>query len=1160
MSQHQQGTTAVSDAHHQFEFDEILVAPKNQPPKPVHPPILSFERKYLYAGTNGNWRLNFKDLNAVEQSTTQRDVYEDDDNGRRRGHGRSGGGGSGSRGRGSGSTTSETLVLSLGGRKISLKCTTRKGGRGTSAKAAQELESFLEGLKNAHRRAKVKNNEKDPYAFEDKGSSGKGRHSAARPSGGKGKQQRGSRVMVTPAQQSLYLSPHKKRSSSGSFQSPLRRRSNGGNSPARYSSTPQIKNESIDDADVTVGNVVRDPESSPAKRRLNLPSESPRNATPTKLRSLGGGGSGVKKPRSLTNQLDGISGGNIKLRKKVDENMLVDCSDDESDDNVEDRKRSNQAAQQKQQDEKEGASSEEGKAVRDVPKRRRLQKAGGATNEDDNDSDAEFDINVATLSSCKKKLRLSSEDSDEEEEPEERSVKEASKEDLAASSSPSPQAEAPEEPSKSMSTAETALAPSPKKKTPAKKGSISSFFTAKPSKSITTTKKDTKRSSPPDTYGAALSTPSKKIRFESESKTPPTSNATSSSPTTPQHRTDCSRPTPVAKSTQRKSTSKYFGNVSNVVNGSAADSKRSVSPSDGGNTLTYSSGEEEEQNVQPEYQDDNTSYYDENDDVAHQKTTHERSRINHVGSRINRRAYGRLGQSRLAQPRLNSRCPPPIARSHKSPVSRLNFDGYKTASSSSALASKRGLNFSTNTADLVLGRKQWDKPPPLVPDDDDNNKRQRSPKSASKPSIPGIQNLGNTCYLSASLQTLFSIPQFVQDLYKTYETQSPTKKLPLTQALLEVATAIGVLSEEEAPLISPEVVRSKLLNKKAGNPAALKKQMDVLTEKFAGYEQRDAHEFLSDLVDFLHDELAALPPDATAAIASAEGTAAEEGKSSTDENKNPNEAAEQKVGEEKDVVKNNGGAATLQPELGVLPTDEYFRLNVRVCLECDSCGYSRSKDEMYRHLSVDVGEDSELDKCTVERSLKQFFQPEKRELKCEKCDSGKTATQTMEIISCPKALLLHFKRFIVTQEMKSSTHGGDNSDGKENKAAPPPRLEMVLRKNKAKIPLEESLSINPFVGKNEESPSGKYHLRGVVHHVGSTAFSGHYTTCAKRALHPDQQGNDEKKSDDANNSPPDNEEQWMFFDDRVGAKKDMDYVTGNERNQRNCYMALYELR
>ena len=45
----------------------------------------------------------------------------------------------------------------------------------------------------------------------------------------------------------------------------------------------------------------------------------------------------------------------------------------------------------------------------------------------------------------------------------------------------------------------------------------------------------------------------------------------------------------------------------------------------------------------------------------------------------------------------------------------------------------------------------------------------------------------------------------------------------------------------------------------------------------------------------------------------------------------------------------------------------------------------------------------------------------------------------------PKALLLHFKRFIVSQEVKS---GGDN--GKENNKAEAPRMEMVLRKNKVR--------------------------------------------------------------------------------------------------------------
>mmetsp|Transcript_41363 Transcript_41363/g.86772 ORF Transcript_41363/g.86772 Transcript_41363/m.86772 type:complete len:705 (+) Transcript_41363:555-2669(+) len=689
----------------------------------------------------------------------------------------------------------------------------------------------------------------------------------------------------------------------------------------------------------------------------------------------------------------------------------------------------------------------------------------------------------------------------------------------------------------------------------------------------------------PDTYGAILSTPSKKMR--------PSNNASimATPPSRSRQRPDTSKPTPVTKMTQRKNTSGYFSvdrNSTTAATRTPPAAKTNDADDSSGNTPNYSSGEEEQREDDDDlqdYQDDNIGYYDENEnEIASHKTTHEQLRFN--GRRV---AYGRnnrLGRSRLAQRvgrsssnAVNSRDRSPLtSRSHhmKQPaVSRLDFDGHHCSKLSSSMSKPKlrrgGLNFvgttdksssssSPSTADFALGSgKTHDRPPPLVHpvDEKDNGKAQSSPSpKVSIPSIPGIQNLGNTCYLSASLQTLFGIPQFIADLYKTFEIQSPKKEIPLTRALLEVATAIGVLPEEHAPLISAEAARGKWLSKKAGNPEALKRQMDALTDKFAGYEQRDAHEFLADLVDFLHDELASPPPAAAAAAPGAsEVSTGKEGESSTtDDNENRSLAVEQ---EEKDVGESDALAATAPRECGVLPTDDYFHLNVRVCLKCESCGYSRSKDEMYRHLSVDVGEDSALDKCTVERSLKQFFQPEKREIKCEKCELGKTAIQTMEIISCPKALLLHFKRFIVTQEMKGNV--GDNSDGKGGKDAPPPRMEMVLRKNKAKIPLEESLSINLFVGEKEKKTIGKYHLRGVVHHVGSTAFSGHYTTCAKRKQLSDHGDKDGKKPDDAN-APQDNEDQWVFFDDRVGAKKNMDYVSGSERNQRNCYMALYELQ
>jgi ubiquitin C-terminal hydrolase len=91
--------------------------------------------------------------------------------------------------------------------------------------------------------------------------------------------------------------------------------------------------------------------------------------------------------------------------------------------------------------------------------------------------------------------------------------------------------------------------------------------------------------------------------------------------------------------------------------------------------------------------------------------------------------------------------------------------------------------------------------------------------------------------------------------------------------------------------------------------------------------------------------------------------------------------------------------------------------------------------------------DSELETTwLVERSLQQFFKLEKCELKCERCDAGKAATQTLEIISRPKALILHFKGFIATQQVHAGQSTGEASDDTDN-AVVPPKMEMNLCKN-----------------------------------------------------------------------------------------------------------------
>ncbi|VEU45350.1 unnamed protein product [Pseudo-nitzschia multistriata] len=347
----------------------------------------------------------------------------------------------------------------------------------------------------------------------------------------------------------------------------------------------------------------------------------------------------------------------------------------------------------------------------------------------------------------------------------------------------------------------------------------------------------------------------------------------------------------------------------------------------------------------------------------------------------------------------------------------------------------------------------------------------------------GLRNDGNSCYVNASLQQLFSVPAFMEALAARTRGKggSSGDGLTLTTALVDLYRDLfggSPRTDSPAPLASASAGR-------------VKAAVDRLTDRFRGCQQRDAHEFLGELIDRVHDEL----------VGAAGG---EEGEN--------------------------------QP---IEPTDEFFRWNVKVCLECKHCGYSRSKEEMHRYLSIDIDHGSADSGPAVGACLARFFSPEDREIDCEKCKIGKTATQTMEVLSPPRVVLLHLKRFLVEERAK----GGSGPPG------------LVFRKNRAPVELAEALDIEAVRGdltksdrdNDNDKPSDgpattqrhRYSLRSVVHHIGSTSVSGHYTADALRK------------------DPLSGEDRWVSYDDGATAETKQGVVVGSSSNQKTAYMLLY---
>ncbi|XP_043931172.1 ubiquitin carboxyl-terminal hydrolase 37 [Protopterus annectens] len=284
----------------------------------------------------------------------------------------------------------------------------------------------------------------------------------------------------------------------------------------------------------------------------------------------------------------------------------------------------------------------------------------------------------------------------------------------------------------------------------------------------------------------------------------------------------------------------------------------------------------------------------------------------------------------------------------------------RTLATNQASAVKRSLGFQSQTSPVATKKLRlgfdyagWSKTRACLP-------------PSVQPQLQGFSNLGNTCYMNAILQSLFLLPSFANDMLKQgiQWRKVPTNALSRRFALL--------LAKKD--FCTPEM-KKDLLKK-------VKSAISATAERFSGYMQNDAHEFLSQCLDQLKEDMEKL---------------------------NKTWRLEPLPGEE-----NSGGQTLEDPasaRLYTCPVVSNLEFEVQHSITCKMCGETVTKREQFNDLSIDLPRRRKVFPCrSIQESLDLFFRPEEIEYCCERC-SGKSAVVSHKFSRLPRVLILHLKRY-----------------------------------------------------------------------------------------------------------------------------------------------------
>ncbi|KAK6165637.1 hypothetical protein SNE40_022527 [Patella caerulea] len=232
-------------------------------------------------------------------------------------------------------------------------------------------------------------------------------------------------------------------------------------------------------------------------------------------------------------------------------------------------------------------------------------------------------------------------------------------------------------------------------------------------------------------------------------------------------------------------------------------------------------------------------------------------------------------------------------------------------------------------------------------------------------SLHGFSNLGNTCYMNATLQSLFGLDTFSTDLIHT--NRHLMQKLSQDSLYYHLAKLLKARRNTNLP----DSQRRDFLRN-------VKRAISTSAKRFSGYQQHDAHEFLGQVLDQLKEEVMKI-----------------------EKLKNVSTPPKEL---------NNNNRLTNNDDDIINPTVQNFEFEVHHSIQCLQCDEEVEKIEQFNDLSLDMPKRyNSMGSRSIQDALNVFLDKEKIEYLCSKCGHDKSEV-THRFKTLPRILVLQLKR------------------------------------------------------------------------------------------------------------------------------------------------------